>query len=145
MPVDLKRQGRAEEHIALFYPDTQEERDELLQVMLRRTGIALSLDEVPAALRSGERPFSGAELEALLTRAKFRAAARGLERVTPELLQEVVDDFLPPTYPLEIELQTLVAALECTSRTLLPESLRNMDREAMVARVEALKQLLQTR
>lgn len=145
MPVDLKRQGRAEEHIALFYPDTQEERDELLQVMLRRTGIALSLDEVPAALRSGERPFSGAELEALLTRAKFRAAARGLERVTPELLQEVVDDFLPPTYPLEIELQTLVAALECTSRILLPESLRNMDREAMVARVEALKQLLQTR
>src|ERR1039458_9691785 len=25
LPVDLKRQGRAEEHIALFYPDTQEE------------------------------------------------------------------------------------------------------------------------
>jgi len=61
------------------------------------------------------------------------------------LLQEVVDDFLPPTYPLEIELQTLVAALECTSRTLLPESLRTMDREAMVARVETLKQLLQMR
>jgi SpoVK/Ycf46/Vps4 family AAA+-type ATPase len=26
LPVDLKRQGRAEEHIALFYPDTEEER-----------------------------------------------------------------------------------------------------------------------
>ena len=26
LPVDLKRQGRAEEHIALFYPETEEER-----------------------------------------------------------------------------------------------------------------------
>ncbi len=143
MPVDLKRQGRAEEHIALFYPSTQEERDELLQVMLQRTGIQLPLEDVPPVLRNGERPFSGAELEALLTRAKFRAAAQGMPEVTPELLQEVVDDFLPPTYPLEIELQTLTAALECTSRSLLPEPLRNMDREAMVARVETLKQLLQ--
>ncbi len=145
MPVDLKRQGRAEEHLALFYPSSQQERDELLEVMLRRTGIPLSLEEVPSALRKGERAFSGAELEALLTRAKFRAAAQGLEKVTPQILQEVVDDFLPPTYPLEIELQTLVAALECTSRELLPEPLQNMDREAMLARVEALKQFLAIR
>ena len=28
MPVDLKRQGRAEEHIALFYPSNRKEREE---------------------------------------------------------------------------------------------------------------------
>ena len=31
LPVDLKRQGRAEEHIALFYPETKEERLALLR------------------------------------------------------------------------------------------------------------------
>src|SRR5260370_25308022 len=36
-PVDLKRQGRAEEHIALFYPDTQEERLALLRAMQRKS------------------------------------------------------------------------------------------------------------
>ena len=33
LPVDLKRQGRAEEHLALFYPETQEEHD-LLSVAI---------------------------------------------------------------------------------------------------------------
>jgi len=122
MPVDLKRQGRAEEHIALFYPSDRKEREELLQVMLRRTGIKMNMEEMPDALLDGERTFSGADMEALLTRAKFRAAADGRSKgkVSKRILQEVVDDFMPPTYPLEIELQTLVAVLECTSRALLP-------------------------
>src|SRR5215831_83968 len=39
LPVDLKRQGRAEEHIALFYPDTPEERLALLRAMQRKIGM----------------------------------------------------------------------------------------------------------
>ena len=144
MPVDLKRQGRAEEHIALFYPSTREEREELLKVMLKRTGIKMKMEDVPEILRNGERTFSGADMEALLTRAKFRTATDKTTKgkVTPRILQEVVDDFIPPTYPLEIELQTLVAALECTSRALLPEKYRSMDRETVVRRVAELKQFV---
>ncbi len=144
MPVDLKRQGRAEEHIALFYPSTRAEREELLQVMMQRMGIDLPLEKIPESLLNGERMLSGADIEALLTRARFRAAAISGDssQVTPEILAEVVDDFIPPVYPLEIELQTLAAVLECTSRTMLPESYRSMEREALVRRLEALKELL---
>ena len=144
MPVDLKRQGRAEEHIALFYPSTRTEREELLTVMLKRTGVNLPMKEVPDALLNGERTFSGADMEALLTRAKFRAAADGRTKgkVTTRILQEVVDDFMPPTYPLEVELQTLVAVLECTSKALLPEAYRSMDRETLVRRVDELQHLI---
>ncbi len=53
-----------------------------------------------------------------------------------------MQDFLPPTYPLEVEMQTLVAVLECTSRGLLPEVYRTMDRETIVRRVEELKRLV---
>ena len=141
-PIDLKRQGRAEEHLALFYPSTEEERRELLQVMMRKTKVDLPIDEVPDALVNGERTFSGADMEALMTRAKFRAAAGNDARITPEILQEVVDDFIPPTYPMEVELQTLAAVLECTSRDLLPETYRDMDREQIVRRVEELKRLV---
>ena len=141
MPIDLKRQGRAEEHLALFYPSTDEARRELLEVMMRKTRVNLPIDEVPEALLNGERTFSGADMEALMTRAKFRAAANG-GAVTKEILQDVVDDFIPPTYPMEVELQTLAAVLECTSRELLPESYREMDREHIVRRVEELKRLV---
>ncbi|WP_051141340.1 ATP-binding protein [Salisaeta longa] len=139
MPVDLKRQGRAEEHLALFYPSTRDEREELLRVMMDRTGVDLPMAEVPDALLDGERTFSGADMEALLTRASFRAAAQGTDRVTAAILQATVDDFIPPTYPSEVELQTLAAVLECTSRDLLPERFRAMDRKEVVAQVEALK------
>ena len=144
MPVDLKRQGRAEEHIALFYPSDRKEREELLRVMLRRTEVNIKMDEIPESLLNGERVFSGADMEALLTRAKFRAAAdaRTKGKVSKRILQEVVDDFMPPTYPLEIELQTLVAVLECTSRALLPVQYREMDRETIVRRIAELKQFV---
>jgi len=49
---------------------------------------------------------------------------------------------MPPTYPLEVELQTLVAVLECTSRSLLPEVYRTMDRETIVRRVDELSHLI---
>ena len=142
MPIDLKRQGRAEEHIALFYPSTREGREELLKIMMRRTDVDLPIEEVPETLLNGERTFSGADMEALMTRAKFRAAANGGGTVTTEILKDVVDDFIPPTYPMEVELQTLAAVLECTSRDLLPEQYRNMNRETIVRRVEALKGLI---
>jgi len=144
MPIDLKRQGRAEEHIALFYPTTREEREELFKVMMRRTSVTLPIEEVPETLLNGERTFSGADMEALMTRAKFRAAASSKSggNVTTEILQDVVDDFIPPTYPMEVELQTLAAVLECTSRDLLPEQYRNMSRETIVRRVEEIKRLI---
>ena len=168
MPVDLKRQGRAEEHLALFYPSTRADREELLRVMMKKTGVDVPATEIPETLLDGVRTYSGADMEALLTRAKFRAATHALDapappaptegdgaapdappaapatpgQVTKAILESVVADFLPPTYPLQVELQNLVAVMECTSRSMLPERFRGLDREATVRRVEELKGLI---
>ena len=58
------------------------------------------------------------------------------------VLQAVVDDFVPPSYPLQVELQNLVAVMECTSRSMLPARFRDLDREATVRRVAELKALV---
>ncbi len=142
MPVDLKRQGRAEEHLSLFYPHTRADREELLQVMMRRTGVDLPIQAFPSELLEGERTYSGADMEAILTRAAFRAAGSNDGTVTPALLQETVNDFIPPTYPTEVELQQLAAVLECTSRDLLPERFRSMKRSEVVERLEQLKRMV---
>lgn len=139
MPVDLKRQGRAEEHLALFPPFTREERIELFNAMKNKTGLVMTKNEIPNMISSGKKVFSGADMEAALTRAKFKAAAKGLKRVSPEILNQALEDFLPPAYPDEIELQTLCAVAECTSRQLLPEQYRNMDRQTILNRVDQLK------
>ena len=143
MPIDLKRQGRAEEHLALFYPSTREGREELLKVMMKRTGVKIAKEDIPVTLLNGEKTFSGADMEALLTRAKFRAAAENKKgKVTAKHVQDAVDDFIPPTYPMEVELQSLAAVLECTNKGLLPPKYQDMDREEMIQRVEAIKQLI---
>jgi len=139
MPVDLKRQGRAEEHLALFPPHTQEERVELFEAMKKKTGLKLTEDYVPKLIEQGLKTFSGADMEAALTRAKFRAAANDKQKVTPEILDAALNDFLPPTYPEEIELQTLSAVIECTSRELLPERYQEMDRGEILEKIENLK------
>ena len=140
MPIDLKRQGRAEEHLALFHPSSLDERVELYQAMVKKIKLSLSDAEyIPAVVKTGDRIFSGADMEAALTRAKFRAATRGQQDVSPEVLDETFADFIPPTYPEEVEMQTLIAVLECTSRALLPEPYISMTREEITSRFEELR------
>lgn len=139
MPVDLKRQGRAEEHLALFPPYTNEERVELFEAMRKKTGLKLTEKYIPAVIEEGFKTFTGADMEAALTRAKFRAAAEGKKTVTPEILDLALSDFLPPTYPEEVELQTLSAVIECTSKELLPEQYREMNRDEILSKIEELK------
>ena len=140
MPVDFKRQGRAEEHIALFYPASIAEKRELFQIMLRKTGLKdLDLGEVEDKFFEEMTVNSGAEMEAALTRAKFRAAAENAEVVTIDIIKAAMADFLPPTYPMEIELMNYAAVLECTSKALLPARYAEMDRQEVVEKVNELK------
>jgi hypothetical protein len=111
--------------------------------MKRKTGLQLTEEYIPEVIEDGSKSFSGADMEAALTRSKFRAAAVGQDKVTPEILNQSISDFLPPTYPEEVELQTLSAIIECTSRELLPEQYRDLDRDEVLSRIEELKYRVQ--
>ncbi|NLJ09803.1 MAG: AAA family ATPase, partial [Treponema sp.] len=86
--------------------------------------------------------FSGADLEAVLIRAKFRAAMDERTFVTREDVEEAMADFVPPSYPYEIELQNLVAVLECTSKEMVPRRYQNLDRTRLVRDIRELKSLI---
>jgi hypothetical protein len=65
--------------------------------------------------------------------------------VTKGDLEETILDFMPPAYPHEIELQNLVAVLECTSREMVPRRFREMSRDKLVTEIKQLKVLLHER
>jgi ATP-dependent 26S proteasome regulatory subunit len=141
LPVDLKRQGRAEEHLALFYPESKEEIVELIKTMARKAKVNFAGD-ISETLPKDLPKMSGADIESALVRAKLRAVNDKRDKVTREDLVETFADFVPPSYPLEVELQTLVAVAECTSRELLPESYRKTPRDDVTRRIRELKLLL---
>ena len=141
LPVDLKRQGRAEEHIALFYPHTEEERLAMLRAMQKKTGTSVASEEAEKFFLANAGTLSGADTEAVLVRARMKSAMEGDAAVDVEDLKFAIADFIPPSYPTEIELQNLVAVLECTSKSLLPEEYREMDRGEVLRRVSELSAL----
>jgi SpoVK/Ycf46/Vps4 family AAA+-type ATPase len=139
LPVDLKRQGRAEEHIPLFYPESAAEYDELFQVMKKKLGIATPVAHLAEVTEESQLVgLSGSDLEAILVRAVLEAEAAGSSTVGAEHVRAAFADFLPATSAKERELQILCAVLECTSRELLPAKLRDLDRGALQARVAEL-------
>jgi AAA+ superfamily predicted ATPase len=143
LPVDLKRQGRAEEHLGLFYPETIEEHDALFKIMLKKAGITTTVKSI-AEVTADPSGLSGADIEAILARAILAsdAADGGAATVTPATLAHAFADFIPATSPLERELQILVAVQECTSREVLPERYRTMERATILARINELRGLL---
>jgi SpoVK/Ycf46/Vps4 family AAA+-type ATPase len=138
LPVDLKRQGRAEEHIALFYPDTQDERLALLRAMLRKVGMKPFSEDIETFFLKRAGSLSGADIEAVLVRSHMRSSLENKSVVDTEDVKAALEDFIPPYYPNEIELQNLVAVLECTSKSLLPAKYRDIDRSELIRQTNQL-------
>jgi SpoVK/Ycf46/Vps4 family AAA+-type ATPase len=143
LPIDLKRQGRAEEHVPLFYPETVAEYDEIYKVMLKKLAIKTTVEALSPVV--GEGPLlglSGSDLEAILVRATLEAEAADATEVTAEHLKRAFADFIPPANSAEREMQTLCAVLESTSRELVPPRYRDLDRGAVMARISEIKREL---
>jgi hypothetical protein len=69
-------------------------------------------------------------------------ASAGLATLSFDLLRELIRDCQPPAYPLEIDYQRLIAAMECTSRALLPPDLAVMPSGTIAQRLAELRAAL---
>ncbi len=145
LPIDIKRQGRAEVHIPLFYPTDDQELRDMFVVMARKLGAGLDAADVPAIPQKGQ--LSGADIEGMVGRAWRKSLLAGADRVTAEAMKEVVEGFMPSTQGLERELQEVAAMIECTDREFLPPAiLERMEklggRDALTERLTAIKQVV---
>ena len=142
VPIDLKRQGRAEEHLALFYPESDEEREDLYKTLVRKLDLDIRNFPVSELFKKYKHEYSGADLEALLIRAKLLAAMEDRVFIRREDMEEAMADFVPAAYPHEIELQNLVAVVECTSKEMLPNRLQRKPRSDLIREIQEIKLLL---
>jgi AAA+ superfamily predicted ATPase len=120
LPIDLKRQGRCEEHIPLFYPQTPDEIKEMFMAMARKAKVELDKSNLPDF---GEMPsLSGADIEGILMRAHRDSILRQ-KPVDLAIIEEVIKGFRSAK-SAEHELQELAGILECTDVSYLPTGLR---------------------
>jgi SpoVK/Ycf46/Vps4 family AAA+-type ATPase len=145
LPIDLKRQGRAEVHLPMFYPDDEAELREMFLTMARKNKVKLTADDVPPI--TTDRHLSGADIESIVLSTKRRALTAGRMEIQKADLEEALHDFIPSAQGLEKELQELAAVLECTQLNFLPPDLREKvaqpgGRMQIQERFVALRQLL---
>jgi AAA+ superfamily predicted ATPase len=145
LPIDIKRQGRAEVHIPLFYPTDEDELRRMCVMMARKLGTTLRPEDVPPIPQKGQ--LSGADVEGIVGRAWRKALLAGKTVVTPDALADVLAQFMPSTQGLERELQEIAAIIECTDREFLPAPILERveklgGRGALQQRLTAIKQLI---
>jgi AAA+ superfamily predicted ATPase len=145
LPIDLKRQGRAEVHIPLFYPTDENEIRQMFVILAKKVGSRVQPEDVPSIPQRGQ--LSGADIEGMVGRAWRTSLLAGADHVTRESLAEVVSQFMPSTQGLERELQETAAILECTDRQFLPQPIADKmiaegGRAKLQARLTALKQIV---
>lgn len=145
LAIDMKRQGRAEKHLPLFLPDTEKDYEDLYSVLSRKLELDVAFSKLFAEPPEGAglklsdvRQHSGADLEALLVRAKGLALVDGRARLGVDDFVHCLADYMSPVYPQQVEYQLLQAVAESTSRALIPEKWR-IPAEELAKRIERLR------
>ncbi len=149
LPIDIKRQGRAEIHIPLFYPTEDSELRVMFSVLARKAGATLADADIPTEFPH-KGNLSGADIEGVVGRAWRTSLIAGAPTITKEALAKALEGFMPSTQSLERELQELVAIIECTDAEFLPPAKREKldklgGRERAQERATAIKQIIEGR
>ena len=146
LPIDLKRQGRAEVHIPLFYPADESEIRAMFAAMSRKNKVRMA-DDALSEQTATNRHLSGADMESVLLAARRGALASKRDVVTRADLDEAFNDFVPSSQGLEKEMQELASVLECTQLNFLPPEWREKvakpdGRTRLQERMVAIRSLL---
>jgi SpoVK/Ycf46/Vps4 family AAA+-type ATPase len=145
LPIDIKRQGRAEVHIPLFYPTEEQEIRAMFVTLAQKMQSRLAPEDLPPIPHIGQ--LSGADIEGLVGRALRLSLLAGGETITRQALAEAVGQFLPSTQGLEKEMQEVAAVLECTDRQFLPPGISKQldvdDRVRLQQRFAELRRLIE--
>jgi len=139
---DIKRAGRAGEHIPVFDPEG-EEREEFIDFVLKKVG--LSLDEFSEEERTKfleeTGSFSPADFTQLLINLERKRYVSKRDLTGEEALN-VAKDFIPADITLQRELQSLLALVECSYQSLIPEKYAHLAKQDAFEQIGAIKTLL---
>ncbi|MEW6352182.1 MAG: ATP-binding protein [Thermodesulfobacteriota bacterium] len=141
---DLKRSGRAGEHLPVFDSEG-EEKEQFLRHVLHEAEIGPETfsPETYAEFVSLTERYFPADFDQLITELKRRRLVdKGL---TQESVIEEVRDFIPSSSTRERLQQELLAVLECTSREILPPRYADVPREIIQQRLSELQASLGAR
>ncbi|MBI3945939.1 MAG: ATP-binding protein [Armatimonadetes bacterium] len=136
--VAMKRRGRIDQIIPFLYLE-DDMRPAIFQAIMRRENIPYDVKEWPPITAATAR-FSGADIESVVLNADEIADEEDASAVTDRHLLAALDDFIQARNEDMIRYMELLALTDCSTRSMLPESLRDtFDRNEALAELEELR------
>lgn len=120
----MKRSGRSDDRLALLMPP-ENERKAIFEVMFNKYKIATSVTDFGSYAKETDG-FSGADIRKIVLESFKFAARKRKKAVDDECLQEAIADFIPSASQSDIDLMTLLAISEASSRRLLPSNTKEI-------------------
>jgi len=157
LDTDIKRPGRLDRKIPFFYAESAGERAAVVSAVFQRYRVPVDLsdDDLLAACEPLEG-YSNADLEAVaLLAAEFAeralrtdAAPGGADPrareapspvVSPEILAQAIEDFMPPQETTMVRYMEMLAVAETSRRSLLPQRFRSLSARAVQEQLAELR------
>jgi transitional endoplasmic reticulum ATPase len=135
LDVDIKRAGRLDIKIPMFYESTVEGVGEIVAALCKRYGVAPLTD---TSLLQAMLGHSNADLEAVVLLA-LRSAGDEASGVTAEHWSAAVRDFVPPRDATMLQYMELQAVFEASRRSMLPPKYANMSNDDLQAQLRDLR------
>ncbi len=145
LDVDLKRPGRFDLKIPFFFPETMEERQAVLEALVRKNKLDLGPEVTLEVIAEKTQGYSSAELEAVMLAAAGLAADDDNTDISKDNLVTAVGDVIPSRDTRMLEFMEMLAVFESSSRRMLPERFREMDTDEVQQRLDTLRQQLGAR
>jgi len=154
LDTDIKRPGRLDRKIPFFYAESAGERAAVISAVCARYRVPLEMPD--GALLAACEPldgYSNADLEALaLLAAEFAErgerladggqlpeASGSIAAVTPALLAQASEDFMPPQETAMVRYMEMLAVAETSRRSLLPQRFRSLSAAEVQDRLADLR------
>jgi hypothetical protein len=138
---DIKRSGRAGEHLPVFASEG-DEKEAFVKHVLSQAEVDLA--EFSVAHREEflrlTHDYFPADFDQLVTELKRRRVIEG--SLSPEMVLEEAKDFIPSDIARQREYQELLAVLECTSREILPDRYATVSKELIQDRLQTIRMLI---
>ena len=139
LDADLKRPGRFDLKIPFFFPETPDERKQILAASARKNRVVLAADVSLDDAAEATAGYSAAELEAVLLAAAGAAGESERDAVGAEHLARALRDTIPSRDTRMLAYMELLAVFEASARRMLPARFQALSTEDVQDRLDALR------
>lgn len=144
LDIDLTRAGRIDLKIPFFFPETDQDRMDVLRALIKKNKLDVQIDDY-LPLAQSLAGYSGAEMEAILLIADEMTAEDKRKRIRDRDLEAAIHDFIPNRDDSMLEFMELLAIFQCSSRRLLPENYQDWSNEKVNKRLRELQHMVGSR